>query len=324
MLKLIIKWEFMKRCILFFLFNILLSSCFGLTYNYYLRNELSGSYEIKNLENIPDEYLFEYSMQDNQIIGYFYNSSVIKFVDETEGNKVIKSTYFAKESGKILYEKLFIYGDDSKIKSFKYNQLDDKGNIVYETESFFINRDDIIKYNSTGIMENGKFEQKIIIDGLLSKDYTPVQYNSYGIIIDLKNNCSHFFNVEEVFSFDNYNISSKLFQNGKLCKTKTRYIDNGTKKYDEINFDTDEKYVSSKQYILNGSTLTQIMKTDSEKVNKYSYSKIGDYCFLLNYVDWKNSQVIKIEIQDEIVYVKSDGIIENIKYPINLFDFSKF
>ena len=40
----------MKNFILCSLYIILVNACFGGTYNYYQRNELTGSYQIKNIE----------------------------------------------------------------------------------------------------------------------------------------------------------------------------------------------------------------------------------------------------------------------------------
>jgi sulfur relay (sulfurtransferase) DsrC/TusE family protein len=58
-------------------------------------------------------------------------------------------------------------------------------------------------------------------------------------------------------------------------------------------------------------------------VNQYHYVRIDESCYLLNYNDWDNTPVVKIEIPDEIVYIKNN-VVENIKFPIDLFDFSIF
>ena len=95
----------MKRFIIYFVFIFTLNACFAQTYNYYHRNEITGAYLIKNIENIPEQYHFIFSKQDNQIVGYYYNSSKIKFIDTINGSRITKSTYYSKETGKVLYEK---------------------------------------------------------------------------------------------------------------------------------------------------------------------------------------------------------------------------
>lgn len=313
----------MRRIVLFFVLNFFLNVCFGVTFNYYYRNEITGSYQLKNIENISEQYRFIYTVQENEIVGYYFDSSIIKFIDVIDGDKVIKSTYFAKETGKVIYEKLFFYGDDSKIKSFIYTQLNDTGDTVYEMKSFFSTKDSKIIYNSNVSMIRESVEHKLIVNGLLSQDYDPLMYKSYGIVIDNKNRISQTFDIEEVFSYDDSYVTSKLFQNNKLSKSKKRYLADKSMIYEEVFFDVEEKQVGSKQYILNGSLLTQIMTTNSETVNEYNYFKIDDGCYLLGYDDWDNSTVLKIEIFDETVYLKKN-IAENLKYPINLFDFPMY
>lgn len=313
----------MKCFILCFLSLFLVNTCFGLTYNYYQRNDLTGHYQIKNIENVPEQYRFVYSMQDNQIVGYYYDSSIIKFIDIINGNRIIKSTYFSKESGKVLYEKLFFYGDDSEIKSFIYKQMNDNDDVVYEAKSFFSKKDNRIVYNSIVFMFYGNLEHRLITNGLLFENYRPLAYKTCGMIIDEKNKMAQTFNAEEKFSYSNHCVTSKLFQNSKLYQTKKKFLGDKTTKYKEIIFNTDEKRNISVQYILKDPVLTQIIKTNSETVNKYNYSKIDDGCFLLTYNDWDDSRVTKIETSDEIVYIKNE-VVENLKYPISLFDFPMF
>lgn len=313
----------MKRSILFFLYIFLVNTCFGLTYNYYQRNELTGSYQIKNIDDLPEQYRFEYSMQKDKIVGYYYNSSVIKFIDEVDNKRVKKSTYYNKDTGKILYEKLFFYGNDSKIKSFSYRQMNKNEEVVYELKSFFSNKDNNIIYNSSGFMTNGKIEQKVIVDGLLFENYAPSEYKTYGILIDEKNRMSQFFCTEELFSYDGNSVTTKLYQQNKLYKIKRKFTEDGISKYEEIILNAKEEHISSKEYALKGSELKQTMKTNLETINEYEYLKIDDKCYLLSYTDWDKSSVIKIEIPDEVVYIKNQ-IVENIKYPIDLFEFSIF
>lgn len=311
----------MKRFIIYFVFIFTLNACFAQTYNYYHRNEITGAYLIKNIENIPEQYHFIFSIQDNQIVGYYYNSSKIKFIDTINGSRITKSTYYSKETGKVLYEKEFFYDDDLTIKSFIYKQMNNKGMVIYESKSFFRKQSNRIIYNSEGIIINGNVEQRFIIDGLLFENYRPLSYKTYGLLTDLKNKISQIFNSEETFIYDDFNITSILFQNSKLYKLKRSHMKCGVKKSEEILFDTNEEQVSSKQYILDDTILTQIIRTNSESVNEYNYVKIDDSCYLLSYNDWDNLPVIKIELPDEIVYIKNN-VVENIKYPINLFDFS--
>ncbi len=209
--------------------------------------------------------------------------------------------------------------------------MNDNGDTVYETKSIFLRKDDKVIYNSSGFMIRGNVEHKLIVDGLLYEDYRPLICKSYGIVIDNKNKMAQTFDSEEVFSYDDCSVTSKLFQNHKLHKSKKKYlveasiagIDTIKKMSEELIFNAEEKQIGSRQYILNGSLLTQIMKTNSETVNEYDCSKIDDCCCLLSYNDWDNSAVLKIEIFDETVYIKKD-IVENIKYPINLFDFPMY
>ena len=312
----------MKRFILTSLFLFLLNACFGLSYNCYQRNELTGSYQLKNIENIPEQYRFIYTMQNDKIIGYYYNSSIIKFIDVINGNRIIKSTYFSKE-GNVLYEKEFFYGDNSEIKAFNYKQFDEHGDIVYEAKSFFSNKGEQIIYNSTGFMKNRNVEQKLIINNLLFGNYQPLVCKTTGIIIDEKNKIAQTFTVEENFSYEDDCVTAKISQNNKLHKIKRKYNEGKIEKTEEIIFNADEKQISSKQCILNDSILTQIIKTNSESVNKYNYTKFTDECYMLTYNDWDNSSVTKVVIQDEIVYIKNK-ILENLRYPINLFDSFNF
>ena len=270
----------MKNFIVYFVSIFILSESFCQTFNYYQRNEITGSYLIKNIEKIPEQYHFTYSKQDNQIIGYYYDSSKIKFIDIINDSRIIKSTYFSKETGNILYEKEFFYGDDLEIKSFKYRQLNASGSVVYETESFFRRQANRIIYNSHGFVINGDIEHRFIIDGALFDNYRPLAYKSYGILNDGVNKISQTFNAEETFIYDDCNnVISILFQNAKLFKLNRKSQDGNIKKYEKIFFNTDGKQISSKQYILNGSILTQIIKTNSEIVDKYNwlYLKNSNY-----------------------------------------------
>lgn len=323
MLKLTINRGYMKRYILSFLFFFLLNTCFGVSYNYYHRNELTGFYQIKNLENIPEQYRFKYSMHDNQVVGYYYDSSIIKFIDIVNGDRVIKSTYFSKETGKVVAEKKFYYGDNSEIKSFMYKQMNDHGDVIYETKSFFSKKENKIVYNSIGYMVNENIEHRLIIDGLLFENYQPSSYKVSGMVIAETNKMAQSFNAEEVFSYDGCKIISKLFQNGKLCRIKRKFLDDKIPKYEEIIFNINEEQIASKQYILTDSILTQIIKTNTESIDEYNYLRIDDSCFLLSYNDWDDSPAIKIETSDEIVYIKNE-IVEELKYPTSLFNFSIF
>lgn len=296
-----------------------MNSCFGVTYNFYHRNELTGSYQIKKIGNISEKYRFSYSKKDNEIIGYYYDSSKVKFIDVVDGNKITKSTYYDKETGSVLYEKSFFYGEDSNIKSFLYQQMDESGNVVYEMRSFFAKENDKVIYNSSGFMTYGNFEQRVIVEGLLSKEYKPLEYKAYGIIIDDKNTMAQSFNTEEFFSYEKSCMTSNLYQNHKLYKSKKKFSVGKQKVYEEIIYNANEEQLGLKQYILEGSVLTQIMNTSSKTTNVYDYSKIDDCCCVLEYNDWDNSSALKIEISDEIVYVKN-GVVETLKYPINLFD----
>lgn len=313
----------MKRFIIYFVFIFTLNACFGQTYNYYHRNEITGTFMIKNIENIPEQYHFIFSKQDNQIVGYYYNSSKVKFIDTINGSRITKSTYYSKETGKVLYEKEFFYDDDLTIKSFIYKQMNNKGTVIYESKSFFKKQSNRIIYNSEGVIYNDNVEQRFIIDGVLFENYQPVSYKTYGLLIELKNKISQFFNAEETFIYDDCNITSIIFQNSKIYKLKRKHMEGCIKKSEEILFNTNEEQVSSKQYILDDSILTQIIKTNSESVNQYHYVRIDESCYLLNYNDWDNTPVVKIEIPDEIVYIKNN-VVENIKFPIDLFDFSIF
>lgn len=313
----------MKRIISIFILTFLLNSCFGVTYNYYHRNELTGSYQIENIENSPEKYLFSYSKKDDKVIGYYYNSSIVKFIDVLDGNKIKKSTYYDKETGRVLYEKSFFYGENSEIKSFLYKQINEKSDVVYEMRSFFSKKDDKIIYNSTGFMINGTLEHHIIMEGLLTEDYRPLDCKTYGIIIDNKYSMAQYYNTEEIFTYGKSCTTSKLFQNYKLYESKRKY-DSGKKKiWEEVIFNSNGKSISSKQYILDGTVLTQIMSTTSKTENVYDYSKIDDCCYILSYTDWDNTSAVKIEVLDETVYIKNE-IIENLKYPIDLFSFSMF
>ena len=172
-------------------------------------------------------------------------------------------------------------------------------------------------------MINGKIEHKVIVDGLLFENYTPLICKTYGILTDDKNRKAQVFYTEEFFTYDDCSITSKLYQQNKLCKIKRKFIKDGISKYEEVIFNTKEEQMSSKEYTLQGSELTLIMNTNSETINKYDFMKIGDKCYLLSYTDWDKSHAIKIETPDEVVYIKNK-IVENIKYPIDLFDFSIF
>ena len=313
----------MKKLIFYLLFIFSLDICFGESYNYYQRNELTGSYQIKNLEKVPEQYHFVYSLQDNQIIGYYYNSTIIKFIDTINENRVIKSTYFSKDPGNVLCEKEFFYGDDSEIHAFTYKQMNDKGDVVYEIKSFFSKSEDKIIYNSYVSIINEDLKNTIIQKGLLSKEYQPIELKSSGIVMYDNFKIAQTYNVEEEFFFDDFEVVLKFFQNGKLAQISRKFSDDKLSEYEEINFNENEEEIRSKKYILSDSILTQIFKTNYESINEYKYSKIDENCYLLSYEDWDNTSVIRIVTADEVVYIKND-VVENIKFPLNVFDISPF
>ncbi|GMO21705.1 MAG: hypothetical protein Ta2B_00520 [Termitinemataceae bacterium] len=192
-------------CIGLTLFTVLPSNMYANTgnniknevhFNFYSRN-VDGSFV---LENIPvDTFsvsLFSYTAQYEgtqlkQIVGYYYQTNTVKFIDEIINNHIIKSMYLDYESGEPFYIRELKYNNqnllisefvkfiDDRYKNYEIKvvvePLYDSKQLKYTEISTQEIRDDIIQdYINRGYpVQRGNLYSKI--NGTLTKDFHPIQ-----------------------------------------------------------------------------------------------------------------------------------------------------
>ncbi len=291
---------------------------FSRRFNHYSRNEITGTFEIKNVDNVPEEYKIAYESKGNKIIGYYYNSSVVKFIDELDGNRILKTTYFNKADHEIVYEKFYFYNKDGSIKSFEFNIKNYKDINTCSVKCFFTKDVSDIKFNAVCVIKRGETEQHVISEGNFTKDYKPVKIKGRGINFDNKNLLSYSYSLDEDFSITSDSYSYNLNVNGILHESKEMYTEKGVKLFYEAFYDASGKEKASKSYSLEGETITQVFVTGDEvHIEENSFRSAGEYIFVISYTDFDNRAGVRFRIPDEMIYL--DGSVqENLVLPTDL------
>ena len=287
----------------------LMSICYTQSFNYYSRNEITGSFVLMNIDGVPDEYKITYELKDNKVTGYYYDSSNVKFIDEVKDNRVQRTVYYDKKSASAIFEKNFYYNDNGDIKCVEFCLTDSKNQNKYEAKYFFRWEGLELVYNAYCSAHKGSVVQHAVSEGFFSAGYEPLEIHSECIYIEQKHNTSLFSSLDESFSYDAKGLHTyKLFVNGSLKETKEISFKDDAKLMNEFHYDSEGTVEVSKRYTWKDSILTQEFFTGRE-VSKveFKYQQISDNCFILKFVDWNDEPCTKIETMDEVIYVKNSN-----------------
>lgn len=271
---------------------------------------------------MPEEYKLNYEAKGNKIIGYYYDSSVVKFIDEIKDGRIKKTTYYDKDNSKIIYEKNCFYDDALFIKSSDCIMKDSYGRTKVEVKSFFSRGDSKVAYCAYKKICDENTEQIMISDGEFSESLKPENMNTKAIVVNKKNNVSTTFSSNEKFSYEeNGAYTHNIFINDLLQNSTKMYFKDGTMCVEESSFDLKGNIAWSKKYIVQENHLVQEFFTgDETTLLDYEYCKIKDDCYILRYIDWDKKPAVKINSFDEVVFLKdkNDKIRESLKLNVSV------
>lgn len=211
----------MKKLVVFIFFTFLGFSGFGESYNYYDRGGILGKYTIKN-EKDSIFSGFKYELKDDEVIGYYYLSDSIKFIDKISDGKVLSTVYYDR-NGKKISETCKSYDDDGNPLCIKLDINDSDREISYKENVFFNYGREKITCSAEQLLDS-KIYQRIISDGAFSLSFEPLKLASKSIrTIDNKGIVDNFF--EEYSYNQNNGMVYRIFNNEKIQyeKIKTEF-----------------------------------------------------------------------------------------------------
>lgn len=302
----------MKRILFVFLIVFNFFNIFSETYNYYERNEKSGEIILKNIEYSSKYDFPKYELSENQVIGYYYKSEFVKFIDIISDGKIISTKYFVPDSNEICNKKYFYDSTNRLIKkSVKLN--DEKRKIFYKATFFLKYCENYIELTAHKQL-NGNFNMFVLTEGKLDFRYNPIEITNY-IEKDINESISIYKNVEK-YLYDKKNrlLALNIKSNDKkVWSEKIKYSKNQTQKIIEtFNFDGEKE--SRKTDVYKNSQLIQILEfNNSESKKSFNYQVIDNAFKIKSFINFLGEEEIIFEILDEIIAVSNNSIQSRLK-----------
>jgi hypothetical protein len=288
--------------ILFILWNSLVVSE-AEEFNYYWRNNITGEYILDTLA--LQKYLnpqFRYKSNENKqnmtVTGFYYNSDNVKFIDEIQNGRIIKSTYFNKADNTELYVKHFYYDDLMRPVHITIELKGDgpevKNQYTYFVSLFFTyNSKNTIAYKGVRCQKSKTYEEYILSSGNFDVHYNPVTIRS--TIMRIQGMNSAFFETTENFMQKGDEVIYECYSND-LLSAKQR---------------TDKNYMLTQIYDSGGNIIEKTEKKLNDTLETYSIfsagtifdNQISEILFSANAL--KIAQIIENNVPNGIITVQS-------------------
>lgn len=288
--------------ILFILWNSL-SVFEAEEFNYYWRNNITGEYildtlDLQNYLNPQFKYKSNGNKQNMTITGFYYNSDSVKFIDEIQNGRIIKSTYFKKDNNTELYVKHFYYDDDMRPVHITIElRNDDTGlnnHYTYFVSLFFTyTSKNNIAYKGVRRQKTRTYEEYILSSGNFNLHYDPVTIKS--TIMRIQGMNSAFFETTENFVQKDDEVIYECYNND-LLSAKQR---------------TDKNYMLTQIYDLGGNVLEKTETKLSDTLETYTIfsegvifaNQISEILFSANAL--KVAKIIENNVPSGIITVQS-------------------
>jgi len=272
-------------------------------YNYYIRN-IDGSYNIANIEEKNGINYFKYLLIDDnkekKVIGYYYNTDIIKFIDVINNNNNIESSKYFDSNNNIVYQREYIYDENNKLISLVIECTSDVFAFRSVIEIVYINNIICIKTNR--YIKNTSAELNMISSKFINSNYLPL-YNETVVVGNISN-VLRSFKLIEIYKYDDTKI-----------QTYEAYENSFKTIIEEYEYNEDLISIEENRYDIDGVFFTKITKTDGVFVEeksktidgvevelKYSIYEIEKELFI-KYSDTDCSLIC----EDEIVTIKKVG-----------------
>ncbi|GHV92150.1 hypothetical protein AGMMS50268_26530 [Spirochaetia bacterium] len=232
------KGCFIKRILLiiflFFAANVLYADIDNVEkkYNYYHRNT-DGTYILENINETGYIPFFSYvavnkNLYTEKIIGYYYGTNIIKFIDEIDRGKIKRIEYHDKNTGEIIFSQINTY-EKEKLNSVSIVDKKLEGRISY-LKIFFrkdLNGENLL-YSGFQVREvdvHSFFDlydfKFITSEGIFNQDYLPIKKTSSVIRKEDENFRSYILDESYLYSEKKELVDYSLFLNDKMILTES-------------------------------------------------------------------------------------------------------
>jgi hypothetical protein len=282
-------------------------------FNYYIRNN-DGTFELKNISEDKIKY-FRYRLIDNEkaknIIGYYYGTDKIKFIDTVQNNRIISSNYYYYDRDVVFYETKYSYENDRLI-SIAINLMDGRLYYFCDIELDYLTDSIEITIKRLLKIKTDELHQTTTITG---KSYL---YNSkqpylslLNIIVDNGDNRLVYNTREEYNYYDNGNMEIYKITNtdtNKIVYIKEIEYDGNINNNIEIvnRFDENGDFIFQKKIINNNNEIQESICA-VPNFNASQYYKIENVaeCLIIRYDNDVNNPSCFLQCQDESVSFKT-------------------
>ena len=273
-------------------------------YNYYTRN-MDGSFIISNIEENRGIKYFRYTLinedDETKIIGYYYNTNIIKFIDIIYNNQ-IKSTEYFDINNNIIYQREYFYDDGDKrlssliifciSKSFSfYSEI----KIEYAKELIRTNGYRLIK-NTSATINNVSLQ-------FYDNNYTPMYNETLNIL--RHNDITQIVKFKEINNYINGKMYlHEVFENDVKVFSKEYHYEEEIIRIEEKRFN-EEILIYSKTTYIDGNSVKEKVFTfpDLEFETEYQIDEIATGLF---FKEADSSTTLICE--DEIVTIEKENL----------------
>ncbi len=268
-------------------------------YNYYIRN-INGSYYIANIEEKRGVSYFKYIMVDDNkeknIIGYYYNTDIIKFVDIINADNNIESSKYFDSNNDIIYEINYIYDKNKRLISLVAECASDDFVFRSVIEIVYINNIIILKANR--YLKNTLVSLHLISNQLCDDKYFPL-YNET-VIVSSVNGTMQTVKLIENYRYEGSKIQRYEANESNLATIVEEYKYNENLIFIEENRTDIDGIFYSKTTNINGIFVKENIKARGgfETESEYYIEEIEQNLFIkYNHVDYS------LICDDEIVTI---------------------
>ena len=236
---------------LFFLLFVLIHQAFlvhsGENYNYYIRN-IDGSFIISNIEENWGIKYFRYTLinenDETKIIGYYYNTNIIKFIDIINNNQ-IKSTKYFDINNNIIYQREYFY-DDKKLSSLIIFCI--SNNFSFHSEIKIEYARELIRTNSYRLIKNTSATINNISLQFFDNNYMPMYNEALNIL--RHNDLTQIVRLKEINNYINGKMYlHEIFENDVKVFIKEYHYEEEIIRVEEKRFNEEILIYSKTTYI---------------------------------------------------------------------------